>query len=65
MTDLVVVEFDADLANGEVGDLVDIAGLVNRHPDGVALSADGWAQLRQQRQAAGRLLHWWEVATHG
>lgn len=55
---------ESDLANGEVGCLVDVALIESRHPDGIALSADQWADLRRQRQDAGRPLHWWEVATH-
>lgn len=65
MTDACVIELDPDLANGEVGELVDVRILVTRHQDGAALTSDGWAQLRRLRQASGRPLHWWEVATHG
>lgn len=61
---LAAIALESDLSNGEVGCLVDIALIDTRHPDGVALSADQWAALREQRQAAGRPLHWWEVATH-
>jgi len=59
------IPLDPDLTNGEVGELVMVDDLVTRHPDGAELSAEAWAQVRQQRQASGRPLHWWEVATHG
>lgn len=64
MTDACVIELDAALTNGEVGELVDCVILVTRHPDGAALTSDGWAQLHRERQASGRPFHWWEVATH-
>lgn len=62
---LAEIPLESDLSNGEVGCLVDIALIETRHPDGMALSVDQWAALREQRQRAGRPLHWWEVASHG
>lgn len=59
------ITLGSDLADGEVGCLVDVALIESRHPDGLALSADQWAAVRQQRQDAGRPLHWWEAAIHG
>lgn len=59
------IPLEPDLANGEVGCLVDIALIETRHPDGMALSVDQWATLREQRLRVGRPLHWWEVAWHG
>ncbi len=59
------IPLEPDLSNGEVGCLVDIALIEARHPDGMALSVDQWATLREQRQRVGRPLHWWEVASHG
>lgn len=59
------IPLEPDLANGEVGCLVDDVLIESRHPDGLVLSADQWASLRQQRQDVGRPLHWWEVAFHG
>ncbi len=59
------IPLEPDLSNGEVGCLVDISLIDTRHPDGIALSVDQWVALREQRQAAGRPLHWWEVASHG
>lgn len=65
MLDHCLICLDPELDAGEVGGLVDEPVIASRHPDGMALSADQWAALRQQRQAAGRPLHWWEVAFHG
>lgn len=65
MTGRDVIALDADLGNGEVGELVDPGLIVTRHPDGLALDADRWSDLAHSRQAAGRPLHWWEVPTHG
>lgn len=59
------IQLDPGLENGEVGILVDVGMVVTRHPDGIALDSDAWAQLRQLRQGAGRPLHWWEVPTNG
>lgn len=59
------IPLESDLSNGEVGCLVDISLIDTRHPDGIALSVDQWVALCEQRQAAGRPLHWWEVASHG
>lgn len=59
------IALEPGLSNGEVGSLVDIELIATRHPDGIALSADQWASLREQRQHAGRPVHWWEVACHG
>ncbi|MGV6488994.1 hypothetical protein [Stenotrophomonas bentonitica] len=59
------IPFEPDLANGEIGCLVDDVLIDSRHPDGLILSTDQWAALRQQRQDAGRPLHWWELAFHG
>ncbi len=59
-----VLPLDPGLTNGEVGDLLEVFDLASRHAEGMALSADQWADLRLQRQQAGRPLHWWEVAFH-
>lgn len=54
-----------DLTNREVGSLVDSSLIDSRHPDSIALDADQWASVRQQVQALGRAVHWWEVPNHG
>ena len=59
-----VLPLGPELTNGEVGDLLEVFDLACRHHEGMALSADQWADLRLQRQEAGRPLHWWEVASH-
>ena len=58
----IVAPLDPHLGNGEVGVLLDAPLLLNPPDEDLVLTSDQWASLLLAGRAAGRAVHFAEVA---